>query len=88
MKLPECRTWYIVFFIPGHAYPGVRVNGQYFAIESTGIGGEGMGSIASAEDAFKHGMKSLEEFVKAMQAGDPRYSLVDINEVNAMGLPV
>ena len=47
-----------------------------------------MGSIASAEDAFKHGMKSLEEFVKAMQAGDPRYSLVDINEVNAMGLPV
>ncbi len=76
----------VIFFIPGHAYPGVRVNGQYFAIESTGIGGEGMGSIASAEDAFKHGMKSLEEFVKAMQAGDPRYSLVDINEVNAMGI--
>ncbi|GAB1404596.1 hypothetical protein MASR1M74_17750 [Lentimicrobium sp.] len=76
----------VIFFIPGHAYPGVRVNGQYFAIESTGIGGEGMGGIASAEDAFKHGMKSLEEFVKAMQAGDPRYSLVDINQVNAMGV--
>ena len=76
----------IIFFVPGHAYPGVKVNGQYYAIESTGIGGEGLGGIASAEDAFKAGMKNLEEFVKAMQAGDPRYSLVDINEANAVGI--
>jgi len=76
----------VIFFVPGHAYPGVKVNGQYYAIESTGIGGEGLGGIASAEDAFKAGMKNLEEFVKAMQAGDPRYSLVDINEVNAVGI--
>lgn len=76
----------VIFFVPGHAYPGVKVNGQYYAIESTGIGGEGLGGIASAEDAFKAGMKNLEEFVKAMQAGDPRYSLVDINEANAVGV--
>ena len=76
----------VIFLVPGHAYPGLKVNGQYYAIESTGIGGEGLGGISSAEDAFKHGMKSLEEFVKAMQAGDPRYSLVDINEANAVGV--
>ena len=76
----------VIFFVPGHAYPGVKVNGQYYAIESTGIGGEGLGGIASAEDAFKVGMKNLEEFVKAMQSGDPRYSLIDIKEVNALGI--
>ena len=76
----------VIFFVPGHAYPGVKVNGQYYAIESTGIGGEGLGGIASAEDAFKAGMKNLEEFVKAMQSGDPRYSLIDIKEVNALGI--
>ena len=76
----------VIFFVPGHAYPGVKVNGQYFAIESTGIGGEGLGGIASAEDAFKSGMDKLEVFIKAMQAGDPRYTLVDINEVNAVGV--
>ena len=76
----------VIFFSPGHAYPGVKVNGQYYAIESTGIGGEGLGGIASAEDAFKGGMKNLEEFMKAIQAGDPRYSLVDINEANAVGI--
>ncbi len=76
----------IIYMIPGHAYPGIKVNGQYYAIEATGIGGEGLGGIASAEEAYKKGMQNLEEFVKALQAGDPRYSLVDINEVNSKGV--
>lgn len=76
----------IIYMVPGHAYPGIKVNGQYYAIEATGIGGEGLGNISGAEDAFKQGMKNLEEFVKALQVGDPRYSLVDINEVNAKGV--
>ena len=33
----------IIYLIPGHAYPGFRMNGNYYAIESTGIGGEGLG---------------------------------------------
>jgi len=76
----------VIFMIPGHAYPGVKVNGQYFAIEATGIGGEGLGGIASAEDAFKMGMKEIEEFIKAIQMGDPRYSLVDIHDANKKGV--
>jgi len=40
----------IIYMVPGHAYPGFRMNGQYYAIEATGIGGEGLGNIMSAED--------------------------------------
>lgn len=76
----------VIFMVPQHAYPGFKMNGQYFAIEATGIGGEGLGGIASAEEAFKAGMKNLEEFIKAIQVGDPRYSIVDIHEVNSLGV--
>ncbi|WP_299367729.1 hypothetical protein [Winogradskyella sp.] len=76
----------IIFFVPGHAYPGFRMNGQYYAIEATGINGEGLGGIASAEDAFKTGQKQLQEFMKFAQMGDPRYTFVDIHGVNALGV--
>lgn len=76
----------IIFLVPGHAYPGFRMNGQYYAIEATAIGGEGLGGIGSAEEAFKKGMKQLDEFLKAAQMGDPRYSLVDIHAMNAAGV--
>ena len=62
------------------------MNGQYYAIEATGIGGEGLGGIASAQDAFKKGMKEIGQFIKAAQSGDPRYSLIDINNMNAAGV--
>lgn len=70
----------IVYLIPGHAYPGFRMNGHYYAIESTGIGGEGMGGRASAEDAYKTGMKNLNEFFQKALSGDDRYMIVDIRE--------
>lgn len=75
----------IIFMVPGHAYPGFRMNGQYFAIEATGIGGEGLGSIMSADEAFKQGQKQLQEFMQRAQSGDPRYTLVDIHAVNQEG---
>ncbi|WP_370103892.1 hypothetical protein [Winogradskyella sp.] len=76
----------IIYMVPGHAYPGFRMNGQYYAIEATGIGGEGLGNIMSAEDAFKQGQKQLNEFIQQSQAGDPRYTIVDIHNVNAKGV--
>jgi len=76
----------VIFMVPGHAYPGFRMNGQYYAIEATGIGGEGLGNIMSAEEAFKQGQKQLQEFFQRSQAGDPRYSIVDIHMVNAQGV--
>ena len=76
----------IIYMVPGHAYPGFRMNGQYYAIEATGIGGEGLGNIMSAEDAFKQGQKQLQEFIQMSQAGDPRYTIVDIHNVNTQGV--
>lgn len=70
----------VIYLIPGHAYPGFKMNGNYYAIESTGIGGEGLGGISSAEDAFKAGMKQLQEFMQKAQMGDDRYMLIDIRE--------
>src|SRR6185436_303626 len=52
----------VVYLIPGHAYPGFRMNGKYYAIESTAIRGEGMGSRSSSQEALQSGMKSLEKF--------------------------
>ena len=71
----------IIYMIPGHAYPGFRLNGQYFAIEATGIGGEGLGNRASAGQALIDGTKELEQFIKAQQAGDPRYTMLDVTEL-------
>ncbi len=76
----------VIYFIPGHAYPGFRMNGQYYAIEATAIGGEGLGKISSAEEAFKRGQEELQEFMKRAQMGDPRYTLVDIHAINQRGI--
>jgi hypothetical protein len=75
----------IIYMVPGHAYPGFKMNGQYYAIEATGINGEGLGGIMSAEDAFKKGQKQLEEFIQRSQNGDPRYTIIDIHAVNQQG---
>ena len=76
----------IIYFVPGHAYPGFKMNSQYYAIEATGIGGEGLGKIDSAQEAFEKGQKQLQEFIAKAQAGDPRYTLVDIHAVNQQGV--
>ena len=75
----------IIYLIPGHAYPGFRLNGQYYAIEATGINGEGLGGIMSVEDALKKGMEQVGEFFQRAQSGDSRYTLVDIHQVNQDG---
>ncbi len=76
----------MIFLVPGHAYPGFQLNGQYYAIEATGIGGEGLGGRSSAEEALQSGMKELNEFVQAFQAGDPRYEALDINNLIGQGV--
>ena len=76
----------IIYLIPGHAYPGIRFNGQFYAIEATGIGGEGLGKISSANEAFQRGMKELDEFIKAARSGDQRYTIVDVNELIKQGV--
>lgn len=70
----------VVFYIPGHAYPGFKLNGQYFAIEATAIGGAGLGGSKSADEALQQGMKQLEEFFQRLQMGDDRYYIVDVTE--------
>ena len=62
------------------------MNGQYYAIEATGIGGEGLGNRDSPADAFKNGMKELNEFIQNAQAGDNRYSFVDVDAMEAKGV--
>src|SRR5690606_155222 len=68
------------------AYPGIKFKGQYFAIEATGIGGEGLGKISSSEEALQMGFKQLQEFFVKAQEGDPRYSIIDINPLIAQGV--
>lgn len=75
----------IVYLVPGHAYPGFRMNNNYYAIESTGIGGEGIGGIASAQDALQSGMKSLNTFMQQAQMGDPAYMVLDVREAIKTG---
>ncbi len=76
----------VIFFIPGHAFPGIKYNGQLFAIEPTAVGGEGLGHIASPFEAYLIGMKEVDDFIKNVQAGDPRYTLIDVNDLIAKGV--
>ncbi len=76
----------VIFFVPGHAYPGVRVNGQYLAIEATAVGGAGLGYIAMANQAFEAGMKQLNEFMQKAQQGVPGYSLIDVKQLIGGGV--
>ncbi len=76
----------VVFYIPGHAYPGFKLNGQYYAIEATSIGGAGLGGSKSADEALQIGMKELQEFFQRMQMGDDRYFIVDVTEGLTQGI--
>jgi hypothetical protein len=70
----------IVYLVPGHAYPGFRMNNHYYALESTAIGGEGIGGRSTPQQALEAGMKNLKTFFERSQAGDDRYTVVDIRE--------
>ena len=76
----------VVFLIPGHAYPGIKLPGnQYIAMESTGIGGEGLGSKMSATQALDAGTKELNTFFDEARKGNPQYNLLDIDDLYSQG---
>lgn len=75
----------IIFLIPGHAYPGIKFGNSYYALEATGIGGEGLGSIMTADQALQSGMKELNDFFTAVQQGKPGYYLLDIDKLSDQG---
>lgn len=76
----------VIFFKPGHAFPGIRFNGELLAIEPTAVGGEGIGGVASAQEAFNAGMKELKDFIQHVQQGDTRYTMVDVNDLIKKGV--
>lgn len=76
----------VLFSIPGHIYPGFRLNNQYFAIEATGIGGAGLGNIMSSQQALEAGMNQLKQFFQAQAAGDQRYVMIDVNGLISQGI--
>ena len=79
----------VIYLIPGHAYPGFKMNGHYYAIESTGIGGEGIGGSMTTEQAYQEGMKNLQTFFQAASAGDDRYQLLDVRDaINKGAVPM
>ncbi len=75
----------VIFLVPGHAYPGIKVGGNYIAIESTGIGGEGLGGRASADQAVQRGMEELKTFYAERAKGNQAYQLLDINDLYSQG---
>ena len=75
----------VVYLVPGHAYPGFKMNGNYYAIEATGIGGEGLGNRMTTDEALEYGMKELKEFYQNALAGDDRYKILDVREAISNG---
>ncbi len=75
----------VIFLIPGHAYPGIKLGNAYYALEATAIGGEGLGSIGTSEQALEAGMKEANDFFTAVQKGMPGYYLLDLEELNDEG---
>jgi hypothetical protein len=71
----------VLFLIPGHAYPGIKMGNNIIPIEATGVGGEGIGGRMSAIDALKAGDKEMNEALAAMQKGQPGYYMLDITQL-------
>jgi hypothetical protein len=75
----------VIFLIPGHAYPGIKVGNQYIPIESTGIGGVGLGSIMTAGQALQRGLEEEKTFYEEAKKGNPQYQLLDIDQLYSEG---
>jgi hypothetical protein len=75
----------VIFLIPGHAYPGIKVGNGYIALESTGIGGAGLGGAMTADQAILKGTDELKTFYQEAQKGNPAYQLLDIDDLYASG---
>jgi hypothetical protein len=76
----------IIFLIPGHAFPGIQVGNYYYAIEATGVGGQGLGSIMTPEQAYAKGSEELKAFMEARQQGDTRNIIIDVNDLESKGV--
>ena len=75
----------VIFLTPNHAYPGIKVNGHLYAIEATGINGEGLGGIASPKQALQIGMSNIAELDSAMRAGNTGYEILDVRDAIKRG---
>lgn len=76
----------VIFLKPGHAFPGIKVGNNYFAIEATGIGGEGIqGGRHSADQALSAGQEELKDWFANVQKGNPMYRVLDIDELYNSG---
>ena len=71
----------VIFLIPGHAFPGIKVGNDYLAIESTGIGGAGLGGMANAQQARARGDEEMKTFWEQRAQGNQAYQLLDIDEL-------
>jgi hypothetical protein len=70
----------VIYLTPNHAYPGFKMNEKYYAIESTGIGGEGLGSIMTPDQAYEAGYKELDKDWPQILRGNDGYAMVDVRE--------
>lgn len=75
----------VIYLLPGHAFPGFELNGSYYGIEATGIGGEGLNSIMSADQALQSGMRQLVEFMAMRNQGRSDYMILDMRELADFG---
>ena len=75
----------VIYLIPGHAYPGFKMNGHYYALEATGINGEGIGGVMSVDQAYQRGMKEANEFFQMYASGDSRYMILDVRDAISKG---
>jgi len=79
----------VIFLKPGHAFPGIRVTNGFYAIEATGIAGQGLSTVAKIQgpnEAFVSGMAELKDFFANQDKGDTRYSIIDVNDLEAKGV--
>ncbi|MGZ3777655.1 MAG: hypothetical protein ACXVI9_08640 [Mucilaginibacter sp.] len=75
-----------IFLIPGHAFPGILASDGYYAIEATGCGGQGLGGIMTAQQAFTKGEEELKTFFEGLQKGDTRNIIIDVNDLETKGV--
>ena len=76
----------VIYLVPGHAYPGFKLRGEYHAIEATDIGGEGLNYTYNSDQAYERGMKSLQECFQQIQQGNPKYQIIDIAALHQAGV--
>src|SRR3569833_203187 len=76
----------VIFLIPGHAFPGIKTSAGYYAIEATGVGIQSQGGAMNPQQAFQRGMDELKTFFDGLQKGDYRNMIIDVNDLESMGV--